>query len=376
MNPRTRELWVIPTVISLATGILVSAGFLLLGLRLAGTPVHLSFSLGWLKVALFASFPVWVTLLVLLATILMTGLFLRQRARTAEETKQKSSALEELTRHENQIARLNREHAAEMEALRAKEPRLHGVWNTNQTFWALGRKGPEPMMQIVGWIDLTSSNTEEVIYLLAAYIDGQRSDIFMDVAVKPHQVNRSQVGLYMVPPLATDTAQPFPAIIVVEDQYNRKHALPAHTFRGVPSQPPLPPLSAEKPGPVLHSSWRGDAAWGWASAHPDMDPIYVVRGDVTLVMDNVAEPVTITGVEIEGAETVGKFDNFQLDPGQPETRGMRLHFRGKAPAGNDHYAIQLVFKDLRGNRYLTVEHRFQPLPIPERVGIERGTLRG
>jgi hypothetical protein len=43
-------------------------------------------------------------------------------------------------------------------------------------------------MQIGGWIDLTSSNTDEVIYLLAAYVDGRRSDIFMDVAVKPNIV--------------------------------------------------------------------------------------------------------------------------------------------------------------------------------------------
>jgi hypothetical protein len=54
---------------------------------------------------------------------------------------------------------------------------------------------------------------------------------------------------------------------------------------------------------------------------------------------------------------------------------MRFYFRGKAPAGNDYYTAQLIFKDLRGNRYATVEHRFHPLPIPERVGIERGTHR-
>lgn len=366
----------IPTIIALATGIPLGAGFMFLGLRLGGTPVRFSFSLGWLRVALFASLPVWVTLLVLLATILMTGLFLRQRARTAEETEQKNSAVEEVTRHEDRIASLNREHAAELEKLNADEPRLHGVWITSQTFWALGRKGPEPMMQIVGWIHLTSSNTEEVLYLLAAYIEGQRSDIFMDVAVKPHAVNREQIALFMVPPLATDTGKPFTATIVVEDQYNRRYALPVETFRSVPGQPASPPPAVEKPSPALHTSWRGDSAWGWASAHPQEDPIYVVRGDVTMMIDNVVEPVIITGVEIEGAESIGNFDNFRLEPGQPETRGMRLHFRGKAPAGNESYTVPLVFKDLRGNRYPTVEHRFQPLPIPERVGIGRGTLRG
>ena len=98
----------------------------------------------------------------------------------------------------------------------------------------------------------------------------------------------------------------------------------------------------------------------------------MVRGDVMLLMDQIAEPVIITGVEIEHAESVGNFDNFQLNPNQPETRGMRLYFRGKAPNGTNDYTVQLVFKDLRGDRYPTVEHRFKPLPIPERVGIQRG----
>ena len=93
---------------------------------------------------------------------------------------------------------------------------------------------------------------------------------------------------------------------------------------------------------------------------------------VTDLVDNIAEPIIITGVEIEGAESVGNFDNFQLNPNQPVTRGMRVYFRGKAPKGTEDYAVQLVFKDLRGNRYPTVEHRFKPLPIPERVDIQRG----
>lgn len=354
----------IPTIIALATGIL--------WLWLVGTPIHPSFSLGWLKLALSASLPVWVTLTVLLLAVMFAGLFFRERARTAEETENKNSAIQAVGRLDNQIGKLNQEHAAEIEKLNAKKPRLHSVWNNSQTFWHLGRKGQEPMMQIGGWIDLTSSNTEEVIYLLAAYIDGQRSDIFMDVAVKPNMVNRDQVMVYMVPPLETDATKPFAAKVVVEDQYNREYELPVHTFRATPGQPPPPPPNVEKPSPVLHASWRADSAWGWASAHPEEDPIYMVRGDVTLLMDSIVEPVIITGVEIEGAEPVGNFVNFQLTPNQPETRGMRLYFRGKAPKGIDDHTVQLVFKDLKGNRYPTVEHRFKPLPIPERVGIERG----
>jgi len=365
MNQRTKDLWVIPIIISLATGIVLGAIFLFLGPWLTGTPIRPSFSLRWLKLALFVSLPVWVTLVVLLMTVILSGLFLRQRARTAEETERKKHL-------EDQVAKLNQEHKAEIDKLKAKETTLHGVWNNSQTFWHLGRKGQEPMMQIGGWIDLTSSNTDEVIYLLAAYIDGQRSDIFMDVAVKPNVVNHDQLMLFMVPPLETDATKPFIATVVVEDQYNRKHELPVHTFRATPGQPPPAPTNIEKPNSTLHASWRGDSVWGWATAHPEENPIYMIRGDVTLLMDNIAEPVIITGVEIEGAESVGSFDNFQLGPNQPVTRGMQVYFRGKAPKGIDDYTVRLVFKDLRGNRYPTVEHRFKPLPIPERVDIERG----
>ncbi len=119
----------------------------------------------------------------------------------------------------------------------------------------------------------------------------------------------------------------------------------------------------EKPQPTLHASWRADSVWGWASAFFKEDPIYIVRGDVTLLMDNIPGPVIITGIEIEGAEPVGNFDNFQLHPNQPLTRGMRVYFRGMAPEGTDDYTVRLVFRDLRGksvsDRGRTDSNRFR-----------------
>jgi type VI protein secretion system component VasK len=127
MNQRTKDLWVIPIFISLATGIVLGAIFMFLGPWLTGTSSHPSFSLRWLKLALFVFLPVWVTLLVLLVAVILSGLFLRQRARTAEETERKKHL-------EDQIAKLNKEHQAEIEMLNTKEPTLHGVWNNSQTF--------------------------------------------------------------------------------------------------------------------------------------------------------------------------------------------------------------------------------------------------
>ena len=95
-------------------------------------------------------------------------------------------------------------------------------------------------------------------------------------------------------------------------------------------------------------------------------------GSTTLQMDNITETVTITGLEIDGAKPVGAFDNFHVIPGRVQTRVMKIYFRGEAPKSIDHYTIQLAFRDLRGNRYPTAAHRFNPLPIQDRVEVERG----
>jgi len=115
MNQRTKDVWVIPIIISLATGVALGAIFMFLGPWLTRTSIHPSFSLRWLKLALFVSLPMWVTLVVLLVTVILAGLFLRQRARTAEETERRKHL-------EDQIAKLNQEHEAEIEKLNSKQP--------------------------------------------------------------------------------------------------------------------------------------------------------------------------------------------------------------------------------------------------------------
>jgi len=209
--------------------------------------------------------------------IIFAGLLLRQRAQAAEETEHKNSALEAVGRLEDQIAKLSQKHAAEIEKLNAKGPRLHGVWNNSQTFWHLGRRGQEPMMQIGGWIDLTSSNTDEVIYLLTAYIDEQRSDIFIDVSVKPNIVNRDQVVLYMVPSLESDSTKPFAATVIVEDQHNRKYELPRHIFRATPGQAQIPQRPSLTALPLVGDQ-RLEAMEEHSKA-PTVDPPHLQYGE-------------------------------------------------------------------------------------------------
>jgi hypothetical protein len=354
MNPKTKELWVIPTIIALATGIPLA----FLSLWLAGSPINPSFSLGWIKVALYASLPAWFTLVVLALATIITGFFFRQRATTSEERAQRVNA-------ETRIAKLNEEHAAEIENLKANEPRLHGVWNQSQAFWHMGRQGEAPAMQIGGWIDLTSSNTEEVMFLLAAYIGEHRSQIFPDVEVRPGVVNRCMVMLFMVPPLETDATKPYEATIVVEDQFNRRFSLPPQRFRATPRQTPFPTSVPGKPAAKLHVSWRVS---GWCWAQHEGERVLRISGDAPILLENLQEKVLITGVLIEGAEFVGVFDNFELTPGEPTSRGMNLDFKGINPEGKEPVKVKLTFLDLRGNKYPTNETTFKPLALPTQFG--------
>ena len=135
----------------------------------------------------------------------------------------------------------NNQLEGDLVALKAKEPILHGVWNPSQAFWHMGRKANETSMQIGGWITLSTSNTDETLHLLAAYIGERRADIFMPVSVEPGAVEDKMVMMFFTPPLTESLNEPFTATILLEDQKNRKNALPSFTFRATGNTPPITP---------------------------------------------------------------------------------------------------------------------------------------
>jgi len=105
------------------------------------------------------------------------------------------------------------------------------------------------------------------------------------------------------------------------------------------------------PGPVLHMSWYGTSGWGWGGY--GAESVLRIQGDVTMTMDNIKDTVIFTGVHLDGAEFVGNFDNFKIDPGETVTRGMMLNFRGLHPESDKPLTVQLAFQDLKGTRYPT-----------------------
>jgi hypothetical protein len=117
-------------------------------------------------------------------------------------------------------------------------PRLHGVWNNSQTFWHVGRKDTQRVMRIGGRINLASSNTGEVLHLLAGYIEGQRMDLVEPISIRPDVIEDEQVVLCVSPPIDADEKCSFTASIVLEDHQNRFHTLPKHSFRPTEQAPP------------------------------------------------------------------------------------------------------------------------------------------
>lgn len=365
MSKWLRDVVLIPLVIALVTGF----AFMVWGAWYSGVKWHSPLSTAWLKAILNAPYPLWVTMVAMMFAVGFgwVVVVLRGAWKKANEQIKKFAQREVELLHEVAMSDVHREEAdrlrTRVKELERPEPKLHGVWNNSQTFWHLGRKGEEPMMQIGGWIDLTSSNTKDMIYLLAAYINEQRSDISMDVAVKPNTVNHDMVMLYMVPPLETDASKPFTATVVVEDQYNRKYELPIHTFRATTGQAQMPVPT--KLAPQLHAAWRSS---GWCWVMHDGERVLRISGDGAFVLDNVREPVIFTGVRVERGEYVGTFDNFELKPSEPHFRGLHVDFKGQSPEDRENITAKLTFVDLRGNEYPTPEVTFKPLAEPERFG--------
>lgn len=80
MDQKTRELWVIPIIISLVIGTLLGVIFLYLNAWATGVPiVHSPFTLGWIKLILLMRLPLWIVLLFVAGTALIV-LYLRERA--------------------------------------------------------------------------------------------------------------------------------------------------------------------------------------------------------------------------------------------------------------------------------------------------------
>lgn len=355
MNQHTKDVYLIPSVIAVVAGLLlipVAAWF-------TNVPMRTVVTFAGIKNLWFAPLPAWVGFMFFAAALFAVYLYRRSRTELREEEQCTARLRQEAGIVQDQIKLIQRDHEAELAALKSKEPKLHGIWIPTQAYWAHGAHGTQAATQVVGWIDISSSNTKENIFLLAGYINGRRAQIFGDLTVKPGVVNKSQVFLFFWPPLETKEGEPFETTIVVEDQFNRKYELPKQEFHSTPGQKPVPAFRVE---PKLHLAWRF-VGWCWT----DVDEV-MITGDGTFVLDNVKGEVMFTGVKVEGAEVTDVFDGFTLKPGEPYFTGISVKFKGLKPKDDVPLKATLTFIDLRGNEYPVDEHEFKLLEHPERFG--------
>lgn len=363
MNQKFKELWLIPIVPGIISGIVVGVPFMVWGAWYSGVKLHSLFSLDWFNAVLTAPLPMWIVLALLLGVAAIVPRLMRRNRKLkfeVEECGKENLALLE------QMKQQGEKHLAEIEALEKPQPKLHAVWNQAQTLWHMGSKAGKPAMQIAGWIKLSSSDTDEILYLLAAYVNDHRADIFMDVKVEPGVLQDCQLVCFFEPPLETDPNVPFTATIAIEDHKNRKYELPRQTFRPTPPATQFPIPTPAKPAPELHIAWRGVSGWCWTKYQDER--VVRISGDGPIQLDNVPEKVIMTGVRVEGAEFVGVFDNFEIEPGKVISRGMNMDFRGIHSKGKEPLTVRLVFIDLRGNEYPTKEATFKALESPEQFG--------
>jgi hypothetical protein len=226
--------------------ILIAFLFMIWGAWYTGVKWHSPLSVEWFKTVLAASIPLWFFLITLIVGTLGT-------LKAIKSEKQRNilavrcSQLESTADENSNLKSTNEQLRNAVEGLedrlakaQSNQPLLHGVWKTSQTFWHLGRKDAQPIMQIGGWITLTTSRTPQPLQILAAYIDGHRAELFLPVTVPPFRTYDRQVVLLMLPPLEIDATKPFTATIVLEDQRNVLHELPRHEFRATPPPAPSP----------------------------------------------------------------------------------------------------------------------------------------
>jgi hypothetical protein len=240
MDQKTKELWVIPTIVALVTGIPIAAVFMFLTAWATGVPIHNPLTLSWVKPALFAQLPVWATLIVVAVAAVIAGMYFRQRARTADEKGQKAALRLEREFAEDQLAKLQ-----------ADAPKLHVAWNTAQTFWSLGQVGPDRAMQIGGWAHISSSNTKEPLIITNAFLEGTEGRAMLPVNVPPGRLVYTQFMAFCSPVLAKP-GQPFKTRLIATDHQNRRYVLEENTFRWIGSQKQIDEaLEAGKEEPPL-----------------------------------------------------------------------------------------------------------------------------
>jgi hypothetical protein len=357
-----RDVVLIPVLITLVGGF----GFMIWGAWYSGVKWHSPFSTEWLKAVWTAPVPIWIVFVLLVAGGYLFVLYRRSLVTLKKEKTYTAQLVEEAGIVQDHIKLIRRDHAEEMAELQKPKPKLHVSWGIGDCHWGVRRTEENTFMLIIGRALFSTSDVNETIYLTSAYIKGTKAaENIGTITVAPSEAVHSHLSILLVP-LIQEPDTELVAKLIFVDSKGRAYETPEQKFEPV-GQFEMKFLEAQldgiPPAPELTLVWR---FFGWCWTKQDGEMAVRLTGDGFLQVDNVPEKVLMVDVRIEGAERVGIFDNFELEPGQRIFRGIGVDFKDLKPNGKEPITAVMTFVDFKGNLYPVKETTFKPLSNPER----------
>lgn len=227
MNQRIKDVYIIPSVIT------VTGGFLLIpvGAWLTNVPIRTVGTFAGIKNLWFAAVPAWVVVLLLVVAGCISYLYWRlHTALTVERSKSQTLETEVVSASDTQrqeMMDLINTHQREMNAIRVPAPRLEAVWE--ESFWGADTVDGQPAIYLSGWAFFSIRYGASACVLVQASVNGSDT-----VSIPPIHLggrsNRKQFFTNVAPPIGTH-GEPLQAIITFIDTRNRRYVLPERTFR-------------------------------------------------------------------------------------------------------------------------------------------------
>jgi hypothetical protein len=227
VNQKNKELWVIPSIVTLAWGLVLIP----VAAWLTNVPMRTVVTFTGIKNLWFAPVSAWIVLVVLLTAACISYLYWRSHAALNEErAKTQTLETESVSASDTQrqeIMDLINTHQREMNAIRVPAPRLEVVWE--ESFWGEDTVQGRPAIYLSGWAFFSIHYGSSACVLVQASVNGSET-----VSIPPIHLggrsDRKQFFTNVMPPMGTH-GEPLQATITFIDTRNRRYVLLERTFQ-------------------------------------------------------------------------------------------------------------------------------------------------
>lgn len=171
MNQRIKDLWVIPGIVSVITGLILGTLFMVWGASYSGAPLHSPVPLGWFGGVFSAKVPAWSVGVALFILSLTVGMYFKQVERVRLANSHAAAQQATLKRCSESMQDMQARHVEELNRLRAPEPVLHASWSRD-SWWTVEQGKREKMVCIGGTVTLQIDNIRETVTIVGVRIEG------------------------------------------------------------------------------------------------------------------------------------------------------------------------------------------------------------